>query len=339
MKFCPTCETRYDEEILRFCTKDGTPLVDENQPNFTEMPSESLEPEEDDIGEQTLVRYKPKMSSIPEPEQQPEPEIDRSEAPRIVISTNEEKREQQVRSRAIPPYQPPPQGSGVGKVVALTIFGTLAVLAFGLALFMILRDDEQSANTNINVNTNPPDTNINNNLNFGGFNFNVSNSANINTNTNVNTNANANKTATPTPKPTPSPSNVNTNTNTGINSNSAPPNNTRPANVTPSGTPRTSPSPLPSGRPVNLGVVNGRAVTLPKPAYPQTARQMGASGQVAVQVLIDEAGNVTSAKATSGNQLLRQSAEAAARQTKFNPTVINNQAVKATGILLYNFVN
>ena len=27
MKYCPTCNTRYDEEILRFCMKDGTPLV------------------------------------------------------------------------------------------------------------------------------------------------------------------------------------------------------------------------------------------------------------------------------------------------------------------------
>jgi TonB family protein len=66
---------------------------------------------------------------------------------------------------------------------------------------------------------------------------------------------------------------------------------------------------------------------------------MGASGQVAVQVLIDEAGNVISAKATSGNPLLRPSAEAAARQSKINPIKVGNQSVKATGVLLYNFIN
>jgi len=104
MKFCPTCETQYDEEILRFCTKDGTPLVDENQPNFTEMPSESFEASEADLGEETIVRYKPPKDILPEPD--PQPEIERSEAPRIVISTSEQqKRDQNVRSRQIPPYQ------------------------------------------------------------------------------------------------------------------------------------------------------------------------------------------------------------------------------------------
>src|SRR5215213_2561147 len=128
MKFCPTCQTRYDEEILRFCTKDGTPLVDENQPNFIEMPSESFEDAEPDLGEETMVRYKPPKDILPEPE--PQPDLERSEAPRIVISTSEQqKREQQnVRARTIPPYQAiPAEKPGVGKVVVLTILGTLAV--------------------------------------------------------------------------------------------------------------------------------------------------------------------------------------------------------------------
>ncbi len=42
MKYCPVCQTRYDEEIMRFCTKDGTPLIDEEAPNFVEMPSEDV---------------------------------------------------------------------------------------------------------------------------------------------------------------------------------------------------------------------------------------------------------------------------------------------------------
>src|ERR1043165_9671952 len=148
MKFCPTCETQYDEEILRFCTKDGTPLVDENQPNFTEMPSESLSEAEDDLGEETMLRYKPPKDII-EPE--PQPEIDRSEAPRIVISTSEQKKEQNVRARTIPPYQPPPQKPNVGKTVLLTILGTLAVLAIGLGMFVFLRDEEPAANKTMNV--------------------------------------------------------------------------------------------------------------------------------------------------------------------------------------------
>ena len=75
MKYCPTCETRYDEEILRFCMKDGTPLVNEDEPKFTEMPSESFDvPDvEDDPGEVTVIR---KNVPVPPPHGVPVPEPD-----------------------------------------------------------------------------------------------------------------------------------------------------------------------------------------------------------------------------------------------------------------------
>ena len=260
MKFCPTCQTQYDEEILRFCTKDGTPLVDENQPNFIEMPSESMESAEPDLGEETIVRYKPPKDTLPEPE--PQPDIERSEAPRIVISTSEQKREQNARARTIPPYQPlPSEKPSTGKIVVLTILGTLAVIAMALGLFVFMRDEEPASN-NLNVNTNPPDTNLNTNLNFGATNFNLStntNYGNLNTNlgnVNFNTNINANlRTPKPSPSPTPTPS-PDANTNVGGNTitNNAPPSTPRPS-VTPTATtnptPRVSPTATtpPSGRP------------------------------------------------------------------------------------------
>jgi hypothetical protein len=37
MKFCPKCQTKYDDEILRFCKTDGTPLVSEVPPSFTAL--------------------------------------------------------------------------------------------------------------------------------------------------------------------------------------------------------------------------------------------------------------------------------------------------------------
>jgi hypothetical protein len=36
---------------------------------------------------------------------------------------------------------------------------------------------------------------------------------------------------------------------------------------------------------------------------------------------------------------LRNPAEAAARQSKFNPVRVGGQAVRATGVILYNFIN
>ncbi|MDQ3799846.1 MAG: energy transducer TonB [Acidobacteriota bacterium] len=106
---------------------------------------------------------------------------------------------------------------------------------------------------------------------------------------------------------------------------------------TPTPTPR--PSPTPSLQNVNVGLLNSRAVSLPKPAYPPMARQMNASGKVTVQVMIDEEGNVLSAKATNGHALLRSPAEAAARQSRFNPVRVAGQPVRATGVILYNFIN
>jgi len=66
---------------------------------------------------------------------------------------------------------------------------------------------------------------------------------------------------------------------------------------------------------------------------------MRASGPVTVQVMIDENGAVLSAHAVSGNPLLRDSAEAAARRSRFTPVRLSGQAVKATGFVSYNFVS
>jgi TonB family protein len=100
-------------------------------------------------------------------------------------------------------------------------------------------------------------------------------------------------------------------------------------------------SPVTSTRrttPISGGILNGKAVSLPKPLYPAIARAAHASGTVVVQVLIDEEGNVTEARAISGHPLLQAAAIEAARQAKFTPTRLEGQPVKVTGTLTYNFV-
>lgn len=89
---------------------------------------------------------------------------------------------------------------------------------------------------------------------------------------------------------------------------------------------------------ISGGVLNGKAVSLPKPPYPAAARAVGASGGVSVQVLIDTEGNVASATAVSGHPLLRAAAVEAARNAKFSPTMLMGQPVKVSGIITYNFV-
>jgi periplasmic protein TonB len=90
--------------------------------------------------------------------------------------------------------------------------------------------------------------------------------------------------------------------------------------------------------PISGGVLNGKAISLPKPAYPPIARAAHASGTVVVQVLIDENGNVVSAHAVSGHPLLQAVAVGAARQARFSPTKLSGQPVKVTGVIQYNFV-
>ncbi|HEX3100830.1 MAG TPA: TonB family protein, partial [Pyrinomonadaceae bacterium] len=96
--------------------------------------------------------------------------------------------------------------------------------------------------------------------------------------------------------------------------------------------------PKPAPKTVSGGVLNGKAISLPKPAYPPAAKAVRAGGSVSVQVLIDEEGRVVSASAVSGHPLLQQAAVAAARGARFSPTLLSGQAVKVSGVITYNFV-
>jgi TonB family protein len=90
--------------------------------------------------------------------------------------------------------------------------------------------------------------------------------------------------------------------------------------------------------PISAGVLNGRAVSLPRPAYPPIARAARATGAVVVQVIVDEAGHVITAHAISGHPLLRAAAVEAAWQARFAPTMLSGQPVKVAGTITYNFV-
>lgn len=216
MKYCPTCDTRYNEEILRFCMKDGTPLIEEEEPAFIEMPSESVEePDDDDLGEVTVIRKNsaplppPPQSSIDDISFSPDPSPSRE---RFVVPTADEQPPAHQRARVIPPYQAPSQPPNTGKVIALTIIGTIAAMALGALGFWFLQDDRSAGNFNINTNFNNSldNTNLNVNTNVGldtNFNFNLNANFNSNSLSNINANFNANmRTPTPSPTATPRPS-------------------------------------------------------------------------------------------------------------------------------------
>jgi TonB family protein len=101
--------------------------------------------------------------------------------------------------------------------------------------------------------------------------------------------------------------------------------------------PPSNPAPKPILRPVSGGVLNGTAVSLPTPAYPETAKRMRASGVVSVDVILDETGKVISAIASSGPVMLREAATQAALKARFSPTKLSGQPVKVSGVINYKF--
>jgi protein TonB len=92
-----------------------------------------------------------------------------------------------------------------------------------------------------------------------------------------------------------------------------------------------------SRAPISAGVLNGRAISLPRPAYPPIARAARAKGVVVVEVIIDETGHVMTARAISGHPLLQAAAVQAAWQARFAPTLLSGQPVKVAGTISYNF--
>jgi TonB family protein len=90
-------------------------------------------------------------------------------------------------------------------------------------------------------------------------------------------------------------------------------------------------SPLQGGRLAN------KAIKSVPPTYPAIAKAAGAQGPVTVQIVVNEAGDVESAKAISGHPLLQQAGVDAARQWKFTPTELSGNRVKVSGMISFVF--
>ena len=98
-----------------------------------------------------------------------------------------------------------------------------------------------------------------------------------------------------------------------------------------------SPGPKPILKPISGGVLNGTAISLPTPTYPDAAKRMRTAGTVSVDVVLDESGKVVSAVATSGPTMLRDAAVQAALKARFSRTKLSGQPVKVAGVINYKF--
>jgi len=122
---------------------------------------------------------------------------------------------------------------------------------------------------------------------------------------------------------------------------SSPPLNVteKPAPVTPTSTEANA-----SKEDVNLAilrvseeVLRKAAVALPEPEYAANAELASASGPVQVELIIDQTGVVTAARAVSGNPMLFDAAALAARKARFLMSAFSDRPISAYGVLTYNF--
>lgn len=177
MKICPQCQNTYDDDTLRFCLQDGSPLA-------AYVPSER--PAADWTETETVISPRPASYET----QNPRYENRQESAPPVFTSA--------------PPER---EKTSTAKIVLLSLLGILVLSAIGgTAAYIVWKnsqEDEIVANAKP-INTKTPVPNKNTSVNQNA-NSNVNANANANENVNVNTNANV---ATPKPKPTLSPDEI-----------------------------------------------------------------------------------------------------------------------------------
>jgi TonB family protein len=100
--------------------------------------------------------------------------------------------------------------------------------------------------------------------------------------------------------------------------------------------PAASPGKIPVTH-VSEETLRSAAINLPQPELPSAAELTGQQGRVEVQVIVDEKGEVTSAKGASGYSLLNEAAEAAALKARFSPAKFSPDPARVFGVITYDF--
>jgi protein TonB len=84
-------------------------------------------------------------------------------------------------------------------------------------------------------------------------------------------------------------------------------------------------------------VSQGLLVKKIQPEYPEEARQGRIQGQVVLQVVINQNGDIENATLVSGHPLLAPAAIEAVKQWKYKPYLLNGQPVIVETQIVVNF--
>lgn len=93
----------------------------------------------------------------------------------------------------------------------------------------------------------------------------------------------------------------------------------------------------PTLRHVSEKLLREAAINLPMPEYPRDGSRERVPGKVEVQVVVNERGEVGSARAISGDSPLNQAAERAARRARFLPAKLSSDPTRVFGVISYDF--
>jgi hypothetical protein len=145
MKHCPTCQTTYTDDSLRFCLQDGTALADIDTMS-TDMPTVSFDDSKTIVSPKTPSPKTPQQViriNPPEPEPQPRQPI---EQPQIVERTRVTEQPQIVAAPNVETKK-----SNTALTVLATVLGMLLVLGAAGAWFLLKSRKTEVAVTNTNV--------------------------------------------------------------------------------------------------------------------------------------------------------------------------------------------
>jgi len=88
---------------------------------------------------------------------------------------------------------------------------------------------------------------------------------------------------------------------------------------------------------VSSGVINGLAISQPKPIYPPIARAAHVSGAVVLQAVISKTGTIEKLTVVSGPQMLQSAALQAVQNWRYKPYLLNGEPTEVDTQITVNF--
>jgi TonB family protein len=89
---------------------------------------------------------------------------------------------------------------------------------------------------------------------------------------------------------------------------------------------------------ISAGVINIKAIDIPKPEYPAKAKTEKIDGEIKASVFVNESGKVIWARVDNGHPLLQEAVKKVLCQPIFKPATISGHPYAVSGFIIYKFV-